>query len=219
MKTVITGQLSTKIKQPVEKLIEKERNPIMHILHTTPRTDGFCMPAEFDRHAGCLLIWPTRGDSWRSGGWPARKAFAAVAAAIARSEEVTMLVAPEQYETARAMREMFAQIGENCYIEPPLHANWGGRHVHFGSGVYANFNLTLVDDAHIYVGDCVMFGPNVTVATAGHPIEPGLRRQAMQYNADVRIGSNVWVAGLCGRSGRYGKPHAWCRPGLRLGAP
>ena len=103
MKTVITGQLSTKIKQPVEKLIEKERNPIMHILHTTPRTDGFCMPAEFDRHAGCLLIWPTRGDSWRSGGWPARKAFAAVAAAIARSEEVTMLVAPEQYETARAM--------------------------------------------------------------------------------------------------------------------
>ena len=54
-------------------------------------------------------------------------------------------------------------------------------------------NLTLVDDAHIYVGDCVMFGPNVTVATAGHPIEPGLRRQAMQYNADVRIGSNVWV--------------------------
>ena len=103
MKAVITGQLSTKIKQPVEKLLEKERNPIMHILHTTPRTDGFCMPAEFDRHAGCLLIWPTRGDSWRSGGWPARKAFAAVAAAIARSEEVTMLVAPEQYETARAM--------------------------------------------------------------------------------------------------------------------
>lgn len=103
MKTVITGQLSTKIKQLVEKPIEKERNPIMHILHTTPRTDGFCMPAEFDRHAGCLLIWPIRGDSWRSGGWPARKAFAAVAAAIARSEEVTMLVTPEQYETARAM--------------------------------------------------------------------------------------------------------------------
>ena len=91
------------------------------------------------------------------------------------------------------LRQIFQDMGEGCYIEPPLHANWGGRHVHFGSGVYANFNLTLVDDAHIYVGDCVMFGPNVTVATAGHPIEPGLRRQAMQYNADVRIGSNVWV--------------------------
>ena len=91
------------------------------------------------------------------------------------------------------LRQIFQDMGEGCYIEPPLHANWGGRHVHFGSGVYANFNLTLVDDAHIYVGDCVVFGPNVTVATAGHPIEPGLRRQAMQYNADVRIGSNVWV--------------------------
>ena len=99
----------------------------------------------------------------------------------------------EQERRAALLREMFAQIGENCYIEPPLHAHWGGRQVHFGSGVYANFNLTLVDDAHIYVGDCVMFGPNVTVATAGHPIEPGLRRQAIQYNADVRIGSNVWV--------------------------
>lgn len=60
------------------------------------------------------------------------------------------------------LREMFGAIGEGCYIEPPLHSNWGGRHVHFGRNVYANFNLTLVDDGHIYVGDAVMFGPNVT---------------------------------------------------------
>lgn len=91
------------------------------------------------------------------------------------------------------LREMFAEIGDRCYIEPPLHANWGGRHVHFGHDVYANFNLTLVDDGQIFVGDYVMFGPNVTVATAGHPIEPELRRQALQYNADVHIGSNVWI--------------------------
>lgn len=75
----------------------------MRILHTTPRADGFWMPAEFERHDGCLMIWPVRSDSWRSGGWPARKAFCAVASAIARSEEVTMLVDPSQYETARAM--------------------------------------------------------------------------------------------------------------------
>lgn len=73
------------------------------------------------------------------------------------------------------LQKMFAEIGENCYIEPPLHANWGGKHVHFGKGVYANFNLTLVDDTHIYVGDCTMFGPGVTVASAGHPILPELR--------------------------------------------
>ena len=81
-------------------------------------------------------------------------------------------------ETARRtelLKEMFAEIGENCYIEPPLHANWGGKHVHFGKNVYANFNLTLVDDTHIYVGDGTMLAPNVVLATAAHPILPELR--------------------------------------------
>lgn len=91
------------------------------------------------------------------------------------------------------LKEMFASIGEGCYIEPPLRANWGGRHVHFGKKVYANFNLTLVDDTYIYVGDCTMFGPNVTVATAGHPILPELREQGYQYNAGVTIGKNCWI--------------------------
>ena len=91
------------------------------------------------------------------------------------------------------LREMFAEIGEGCYIEPPLHANWGGKHVHFGKNIYANFNLTLVDDTHIYVGDYTMFGPNVTVATAGHPILPELREQGYQYNMPVRIGKNCWI--------------------------
>lgn len=90
------------------------------------------------------------------------------------------------------LKEMFAEFGEGSYIEPPLHANWGGHHVHFGKGVYANFNLTLVDDTHIYVGDYTMFGPNVTVATAGHPILPELREKGMQYNAPVHIGRNCW---------------------------
>ncbi len=91
------------------------------------------------------------------------------------------------------LREMFAEMGEGCYIEPPFHANFGGRHVHFGSHIYANFNLTMVDDTHIYVGDYTMFGPNVTVATAGHPILPSLREQIYQYNMPVRIGRNCWI--------------------------
>lgn len=99
----------------------------------------------------------------------------------------------ELEKRAEMLREMFAQIGENCYIEPPLHANWGGHNVHFGKGVYANFNLTLVDDTHIYVGDYTMFGPNVTVATAGHPIGARLRELTYQYNFPVRIGRNCWI--------------------------
>lgn len=93
----------------------------------------------------------------------------------------------------RLLHDMFAEIGEDCYIEPPLHSNWAGKHVHFGNEVYANFNLTLVDDTHIYVGDKTMFGPNVVVATAGHPILPELREKAYQYNIPVHIGRNCWI--------------------------
>lgn len=57
--------------------------------------------------------------------------------------------------------------------------------------MFANFNLTLVDDTHIYVGDYTMFGPNVTIATAGHPILPELRQQGYQYNMPVRNGKIV----------------------------
>lgn len=99
----------------------------------------------------------------------------------------------EQEKRKELLSSMFAEIGEGCYIEPPFHANWGGRHVHFGKNVYANFNLTLVDDTHIYVGDGTMFAPNVTVATAGHPILPSLREKAYQFNMPVHIGKNCWI--------------------------
>lgn len=118
------------------------------------------------------------------------------------SEQLQHLDLISEYNKTRAsqfnrrealLKLMLAEVGDNCYIEAPFFANWGGHHVHFGNNVYANFNLTLVDDGHIYVGDCVMFGPNVTVATAGHPILPSLRERAIQFNRDVHIGSNVWI--------------------------
>lgn len=99
----------------------------------------------------------------------------------------------ETEQRERLLSDMFAQIGEGCYIEPPLRANFGGKHVHFGHHVYANFNLTLVDDTHIYVGDYTMIGPNVTIATASHPLEPDLREQGLQYNRPVFIGRNCWI--------------------------
>lgn len=93
----------------------------------------------------------------------------------------------------KLLSEMFAQIGEGCYIEPPLHANFGGRHCHWGKHIYANFNLTMVDDTGIYVGDNTMFGPNVVLATAGHPILPELREKGCQYNVPIHIGKNCWL--------------------------
>lgn len=96
-------------------------------------------------------------------------------------------------EREALLQRMFASIGTNCYIEPPLHANWAGRHVTLGDNVYANFNLTLVDDVAIHIGSNVMIAPNVVIATAGHPILPELRREAAQFNLPVTIGDNVWI--------------------------
>ena len=90
------------------------------------------------------------------------------------------------------LTSLLAEVGKNCYIEPPLHANWGA-HTHIGHNFYANFNLTLVDDTHIYIGDNVMIGPNVTLATAGHPIDPERRKQGAQFNIPIHIANNVWI--------------------------
>lgn len=101
---------------------------------------------------------------------------------------------PSELDKREALlKEMFAEIGKRCYIEPPFHANWGGHHVHFGDDVYANFGLTCVDDTHIYVGSKTMFAPHVTLATAGHPLLPELRADALQYNLPIHIGENCWL--------------------------
>ena len=101
---------------------------------------------------------------------------------------------PTELEKRQSLlKEMFGSIGENCYIEPPFHSNFGGRHIHFGNNVYCNFNVTMVDDTYIYVGDNTLFAPNVVLATAAHPVDPELRNKGLQYNKPIRIGKNCWL--------------------------
>jgi agmatine deiminase len=69
----------------------------------TPAADGFHMPAEFEPHAGCWMLWPERPDNWRDGARPAQQAFAAVAAAIAQFEPVSVGASATQFTAARAM--------------------------------------------------------------------------------------------------------------------
>lgn len=107
--------------------------------------------------------------------------------------EYNSLKPSERAEKQKLLKEMFAKIGEDCYIETPFHSNWGGKNVHFGSHIYANFNLTLVDDCEIYVEDHVLFGPNVTIITGTHPIHPELRSMQAEYNVSVNIKRNVWI--------------------------
>lgn len=93
---------------------------------------------------------------------------------------------------ADIISRVFAEVGDGCYIEPPFHANWGCN-IHVGKGFYANFNLTVVDDADVYIGDSVMIAPNVVIATGAHPVCPELRERVYQYNLPVHIGNRVWI--------------------------
>ena len=104
------------------------------------------------------------------------------------------LTRPTEWERRwELLTKMFAEVGEGTYIEPPLHANWAGHHVHLGRDVYFNFNVTLVDDTDIYIGDNTMVGPNCVIAPAGHPICPEIRARGGQYNVPVHIGNNCWL--------------------------
>ena len=93
----------------------------------------------------------------------------------------------------KLLKKMLAECGNNCYIEPPFHANWGGSHVHFGNDIFANVFLSLVDDGDIYIGDRCLIGPHVTICTATHPICPELREHQAEYNLPIHIGRNVWI--------------------------
>jgi agmatine deiminase len=85
---------------------------MMHALASTPREDGFRMPAEWEPHAGCYLIWPERPDNWRLGGKPAQQAFSRVAEAIAQAEPVTVLVSAAQHRNARERLPLHIRVVE-----------------------------------------------------------------------------------------------------------
>lgn len=75
----------------------------MRVINSTPKADGYRMPAEWEQHYGCIMIFPERSDSWQYGAYAARKAFVEVASAIAESEKVTVCASDKQYENARRM--------------------------------------------------------------------------------------------------------------------
>ena len=74
----------------------------MRTLTSTPSKDGFRMPAEFERHSGCWMLWPERTDNWRDGAKPAQAVFAQIAATIATGEPVTVGASAAQFQNARA---------------------------------------------------------------------------------------------------------------------
>lgn len=89
------------------------------------------------------------------------------------------------------MEQIFGKkIG--AWIEPPLYFCYG-THISIGDGCYINFNCNFVDDGQITIGERVMFGPAVTIATVGHPINPKMREY--MYTDPVTIGNDCWIGG------------------------
>ena len=84
----------------------------MHTFSTLPAAEGFRMPAEYEPHRGCVMIWPVRPGSWLYGGRDAQPAFAQAARAIAESETVWMLAGPAD---AGAVQAEFAG-DENIHV-------------------------------------------------------------------------------------------------------
>ncbi len=84
--------------------------------------------------------------------------------------------------------------GENIYIEPPFHCEYG-THIQVGKNFYANTGCVMLDVAKVTIGDNVLFGPNVCIYTAGHPIHPEIRNSGYEYGIPIVIGDNVWIGG------------------------
>lgn len=123
-------------------------------------------------------------------------------------------VISEQLETKKAVKEYnavmpfdmkkgmdcIARTGikhkENIYFEPPFHCEYG-NHIEVGENFYASVNCIMLDVGKITIGDNVLFGPNVSIYTAGHPIHPESRNSGYEYGIPVTIGSNVWIGGSC----------------------
>lgn len=98
----------------------------------------------------------------------------------------------EEGRRRELLEQLMGNIGKNIWIEPPLHMAYG-KNVQIGENFYANFNLVIVDDIDVYIGNNVMIAPNVTITATGHPIDPILRKSGSQFSIPVKIGNDVWI--------------------------
>ncbi len=96
------------------------------------------------------------------------------------------------------LKALFREIVENCgdefHINQPFRCDYGCN-ISIGNNFFANYNLTILDEAKVSIGDNVFIGPNVNIYTACHPIESEPRNTRVQWAEPVTIGNNVWIGG------------------------
>lgn len=104
-------------------------------------------------------------------------------------------LAVDAFEERKALiREIVAQIGEGFCIEQPFRCDVG-YNIHIGEGFYSNYNLVILDDAPITIGDHVFLGPDCGIYASGHPVSVAQRNLGLEYAKPVTIGDNVWIGG------------------------
>ena len=90
--------------------------------------------------------------------------------------------------------KLFGKIGKGFFIEPPFRCDYG-YNISVGENFYSNYNCIILDCAKVTIGDNVLFAPNVSLFTAGHPIDPEIRNSGSEYAFPITIGNNVWIGG------------------------
>ncbi|MBR0057709.1 MAG: sugar O-acetyltransferase [Methanobrevibacter sp.] len=95
------------------------------------------------------------------------------------------------------LKEMLGSVGKNVDIEKTFNCD-NGKNIFIGDNFIGNYNLTILDVKEVYIGNDVMIGPNTTITTVGHPINPNGRRKRLAQASEVRIGNDVWIgANVC----------------------
>lgn len=116
----------------------------------------------------------------------------------AKARRLTRLINMATEEQAdyriQLFRELFGCIGQNFWIEPPFHTDYGCN-TYIGQNFYANYDCIIIDVANVHIGDNVFLGPRVCIYTAGHPIDATIRNAQLEYGKKVNIGNNVWIGG------------------------
>ena len=92
------------------------------------------------------------------------------------------------------IKGLFGKTTSKFFIEPPFRCDYG-YNIEIGDNFYANYNLTILDCCKVSIGDNVMFAPNVSLFTAGHPIHATPRNEGWEYAFPITIGNNVWIGG------------------------
>jgi len=108
--------------------------------------------------------------------------------------EFNMLPPEEENKREELIQGILGKAGENAHIEAPFHCDYG-KNIEVGKNFFVNYNCTILDVGKVVIGDNVMFAPNVSIYTAGHPVHPESRNTGYEYGIAITIGDNVWIGG------------------------